>query len=66
MNPTASTPQSAPSIECPECAGAITLQRAPLCGEVVRCRECQAELEVTSVAPLRVELAPEVEEDWGE
>jgi alpha-aminoadipate carrier protein LysW len=66
MNPTASTPPPALSVECTECAASITLERQPLCGEIVRCRECRAELEVTSVSPLRVELAPEVEEDWGE
>ncbi len=66
MNPTTSTPQAALVIECTECAASIALQQQPLCGEVVRCRECQAELEVTSVNPLRVELAPEVQEDWGE
>ncbi|MCC6230145.1 MAG: lysine biosynthesis protein LysW [Phycisphaerales bacterium] len=66
MNPTPPTPQIAQSIECTECAASISLQRQPLCGEIVRCRECQAELEVTCVSPLRIELAPEVEEDWGE
>lgn len=52
--------------ECPECAGSVTLTRRPLAGEVVRCGDCSAELEVTSVEPLRVELAPQVQEDWGE
>ena len=52
--------------ECPECAGSVTLTRRPLAGEVVRCGECSAELEVTSVEPLKVELAPQVQEDWGE
>ena len=28
--------------------------------------DCGTELEVTSLAPLTVEEAPEVEEDWGE
>lgn len=54
------------SAPCPECAAEITPQRAPLNGEVVRCQECSAELEVTSTSPLRLELAPTVEEDWGE
>lgn len=54
------------STECPSCAGEVRLARAPLCGEVVRCESCSVELEVVSVAPLRVEEAPEVEEDWGE
>lgn len=35
-------------------------------GELVPCPECGAELEVTSLQPLVVELAPELEEDWGE
>ena len=30
------------------------------------CPDCGAELEITSLDPLTVELAPEVEEDWGE
>lgn len=60
-------PSAAPlTTECPECAAAVALTRRPLSGEVVRCGECRAELEVVSVSPLRVELAPEVKEDWGE
>ena len=63
-----STPSASSTItsECTECAGTISITRQPLCGEIVRCTECQAELEITSVDPLRLELAPEVEEDWGE
>lgn len=52
--------------ECPECAAAVPLRRAPLRGEVVRCPSCAAELEVTDTDPITVALAPEVEEDWGE
>lgn len=51
---------------CPECDGIITFDRPPLVGEVIRCNECGVELEVTSVEPLTLEVAPEVEEDWGE
>ncbi|KAA0212950.1 MAG: lysine biosynthesis protein LysW [Leptolyngbya sp. PLA3] len=54
------------STQCPECGNEVTFNRAPLAGEVVVCGGCSAELEVTSRDPLRVELAPEVEEDWGE
>lgn len=53
-------------VECPECAGSVGFARSPLSGEVVRCGDCGVELEVTCVAPLRVEVAPEVREDWGE
>ena len=35
-------------------------------GEIIECEECGVELEVVSVNPLKLELAPEVEEDWGE
>jgi alpha-aminoadipate carrier protein LysW len=33
---------------------------------VCRCSGCGAELEVASIEPLTLEVAPEVEEDWGE
>jgi alpha-aminoadipate carrier protein LysW len=35
-------------------------------GEVVRCGDCGVELEVTNTQPIRIELAPQVQEDWGE
>lgn len=53
-------------IECPECAASVRLARQPLAGEVVRCGDCQSELEIVSTAPLKAELAPQVQEDWGE
>lgn len=34
--------------------------------EIISCKDCGVELEVTSLAPLTLELAPEEEEDWGE
>ena len=51
--------------ECPECAAQVTLQ-APEKGEIVECPECGVELEVVSVSPPQLALAPEEEEDWGE
>jgi len=51
---------------CPECDGDVTFTRKPLRAEVVVCAGCAAELEVTACDPLTLELAPEVEEDWGE
>ena len=51
---------------CPECAASVSFTRAPLQGEVIRCRECTAELEVTGTSPVELTLAPQVEEDWGE
>jgi alpha-aminoadipate carrier protein LysW len=51
---------------CPDCDAAIDLPSEPIVGEILLCDDCSAELEVTSLAPLTLELAPEVEEDWGE
>ena len=51
---------------CPECEVPVVFGRMPLNGEIAECPGCSSELEVTSRVPLRLELAPEVEEDWGE
>lgn len=64
--PPPGTPAPAARGTCPECEGAVAFARPPLGGQVVTCAGCGAELEVTSRDPLRLELAPEVEEDWGE
>ncbi len=58
--------QSVVSTPCPECDAAVSFDRAPLVGQVSRCRVCASELEVKSVDPLALDIAPEVEEDWGE
>jgi alpha-aminoadipate carrier protein LysW len=34
--------------------------------ELLPCSDCGTELEIISLDPLVLELAPEVEEDWGE
>ncbi|MEP7289846.1 MAG: lysine biosynthesis protein LysW [Chloroflexota bacterium] len=50
---------------CPECEAVITLDN-PMRGEIVACPECGADLEVTSISPITLELAPMAEEDYGE
>ena len=50
---------------CPECEAELTLDD-PIAGEIVPCPDCGADLEVVSLDPLELDLAPEVEEDWGE
>ena len=50
---------------CPECDGEIKMDK-PLRGEIVVCPDCGAELEVVSENPLKLDLAPQEEEDWGE
>lgn len=51
---------------CPICDAELVLEQGTLENEIVPCTDCGAELEVTSLDPLRLEEAPEVEEDWGE
>ena len=51
---------------CPECDAQINLAEGTVEGEIVVCPDCAAELEVVSVSPLELALAPEVGEDWGE
>ena len=52
--------------ECPECAADVELPDDVMEGEIVQCGECGVELEVISVDPPMLDLAPEEEEDWGE
>jgi len=35
-------------------------------GEIIPCPSCGVDLEVVSISPLQLELAPEEQEDWGE
>ncbi len=51
---------------CPECDATITLNDDVVEGEIVVCPDCAAELEVMSVDPPTLALAPEEGEDWGE
>ncbi|HZQ05813.1 MAG TPA: lysine biosynthesis protein LysW [Anaerolineae bacterium] len=64
---TTSTAQAvATTAECPECAGTVAFNGKTLKGEIVTCPDCGAELEVTGVNPITLDLAPKEEEDWGE
>jgi alpha-aminoadipate/glutamate carrier protein LysW len=51
---------------CPTCSAAVTLPADVMEHELLPCSDCGAELEVISLHPITIELAPEVEEDWGE
>jgi alpha-aminoadipate carrier protein LysW len=53
------------SVTCPECEGTLNLGDVTK-GEIVQCPDCGVDLEVTSMSPLTVDLAPMEEEDWGE
>jgi alpha-aminoadipate/glutamate carrier protein LysW len=54
------------TVECPECSADVSLEASVEAGEIVVCPDCGVDLEVTSLAPLAIELAPMEEEDWGE
>jgi alpha-aminoadipate/glutamate carrier protein LysW len=51
--------------ECPECGADVSASAAEK-GEILNCQDCGVELEVTSVDPVELSLAPKEEEDWGE
>lgn len=53
-------------VECIECGANFEIPDDTTTGEIVVCPECGVELEVISLNPPELALAPEVEEDWGE
>jgi len=53
-------------IECPECGSRLKIPQDVVENEIIDCSACGVELEVISVDPLQVDLAPEEQEDWGE
>lgn len=50
---------------CPEC-DATVVNHDFVNGEVFPCGDCGTELEVRTIQPFAVELAPKEAEDWGE
>ena len=51
---------------CPECDAKVELSADVEEGEIIVCGDCGAELEVIGIDAIQLDLAPEVEEDWGE
>lgn len=51
---------------CPECDALVIIPGDAMENELLSCAECGVELEIMCLDPLELELAPEVEEDWGE
>ncbi|MAS36052.1 MAG: lysine biosynthesis protein LysW [Anaerolineaceae bacterium] len=51
---------------CPECDADVNIPADAMENELIACADCGAELEIISLDPVELELAPEVEEDWGE
>lgn len=52
--------------ECPICGVEIKIQENTEKGELIECNDCGTELEVKSLDPIKLEEAPQEEEDWGE
>ena len=52
--------------KCLECDAVIVLADDVEEGELVECRDCGTDFEVTSVDPPELAPAPKEEEDWGE
>ena len=50
---------------CPECDAELALNGV-IQGEIVVCSDCGVDLEVISLDPVVLELAPMEQEDWGE
>jgi len=51
---------------CPECEADISLDATVIQGEILVCPDCGVDLEVMSIDPVTIEVAPMEEEDWGE
>ncbi|MBI1793667.1 MAG: lysine biosynthesis protein LysW [Chloroflexi bacterium] len=54
------------AVSCPECEAQIELDAGTDAGEIIVCPDCGVDLEVTSIDPAAVQLAPMEQEDWGE
>ncbi len=54
------------TVNCPECEAEITFAEGTEAGEIIVCSDCGVDLEVTSIDPAAVQLAPMEQEDWGE
>ena len=52
--------------QCPVCDADVTLGDDLVVGELLECDECGSELEIVSTDPLKIQEAPEAEEDWGQ
>lgn len=53
-------------VNCTECDAEITLDASAEVGEIIVCPDCGVDLEIVSLNPAKVDLAPMEQEDWGE
>jgi alpha-aminoadipate/glutamate carrier protein LysW len=53
-------------VVCPECEAEISIDSNVMQGEILVCPDCGVDLEVLSIEPITIAVAPMEEEDWGE
>jgi alpha-aminoadipate carrier protein LysW len=51
---------------CPDCDAEVSIPVGAMLNELIACPDCGAELEIIQLDPVMLDLAPEIEEDWGE
>jgi alpha-aminoadipate carrier protein LysW len=51
---------------CPVCEALVSIPADAMQNELIACADCGSELEIISLSPVQLDLAPDVEEDWGE
>ena len=56
------------NISCTECGAGVVVPEDAIVGEIVSCKDCSAEYEVSEISNASVMLKPaeQVGEDWGE
>lgn len=54
------------NVTCPECAVEFEIPENTELNEILVCPDCGVDLEVVSLDPPAVDLAPMEAEDWGE
>lgn len=54
------------TVICSECEAEMTLDASAEVGEIIVCPDCGVDLEIVTLNPAKVELAPMEQEDWGE
>ncbi len=52
--------------KCIICDGVIVLSKGTEKSEIIECSECGSELEIISINPIKLDVAPKPGEDWGE
>ncbi len=52
--------------ECPVCGVRLALSDGLIKGELLECDDCGTELEVVGLGPVKLQEAPQAEEDWGQ